>query len=159
MSIRTELGRFFKGFGYAAKGIAYCVRTQRNFRFHMGAAVGVAFASCICRITAAEMLAVIFAVAGVLSLEALNTALESSVDLSSKGKRSELAGRAKDCAAASVLLFSIGAACTGLFIFLRKGRLAVLFEFFSDPLRLCMAVAYLLLWFLWVFVLFRKKKR
>lgn len=35
--------RFLKGFVYAARGLWYCVRHERNFRIHMAVGVFVLF--------------------------------------------------------------------------------------------------------------------
>ena len=55
----------------------------------------------------------------VMSLELVNTALESVVDLVTK-ERKPLAKRAKDTAAGAVLIAAIMAAIIGLMIFLPK---------------------------------------
>jgi diacylglycerol kinase len=52
----------------------------------------------------------------VLAAEAMNTALEYLVDLVSP-EYNELAGKAKDAAAAAVLILAIAAAIIGLMIF------------------------------------------
>jgi diacylglycerol kinase len=66
-----------------------------------------------------EWVAVVFAIASVIGAEAMNTALEKVVDLASP-EWHELAGQAKDAAAAAVLIVSLGAAVVGLIVFLPK---------------------------------------
>jgi diacylglycerol kinase (ATP) len=61
----------------------------------------------------------VLAVALVLSLEALNTALEAVVDLVSP-QMHPLAKQAKDTAAGAVLIGAIGAAIGGCIIFVPK---------------------------------------
>ena len=58
-------------------------------------------------------------IALVISLEAVNTALEYLTDLVSP-ERHPLAGKAKDVAAAAVLIAAIGSAIVGLLIFVPK---------------------------------------
>ena len=59
---------------------------------------------------------VTFAVTSVLAAEAFNTAIETLADALAP-ERDPLVGRAKDLAAAGVLLASVGAAVVGLLVF------------------------------------------
>lgn len=61
----------------------------------------------------------VFAIAAVISAEAANSALEAIVDLASPD-RHPLAAKAKDCAAAAVLVMACAALIVGLIIFLPK---------------------------------------
>lgn len=62
---------------------------------------------------------VVLCIALVISLEALNTAIEHLTDLVSPDYH-PLAGKAKDVAAAAVLIAAMGAAVAGGLIFLPK---------------------------------------
>lgn len=105
--------RFFKGFVYAAKGIALCVHEERNFRFHLCAAALVFFLAGRYYAFDALRWAVLFVtVFGVLALEAVNSAIERAVGLPDE-RHDALAGQAKDLAAGAVLLFCVGAVCVG----------------------------------------------
>jgi len=66
-----------------------------------------------------EWLFLLLSIAAVLAAETFNTALEEITDLVSP-QRNERAGRAKDLAAAAVLIISISAALIGIIIFLPK---------------------------------------
>ena len=68
------------------------------------------------RIERWEWVAVAFAVTAVLAAEAFNTAVETLAD-AVKPERHPLVGRAKDLAAAGVLLTAGGAAAVGLIVF------------------------------------------
>ena len=74
-----------------------------------------------------EWCALVFAIASVFSAEAFNTAIETLADVAHPG-RHPLIGRAKDLAAAGVLLAAGGAVAVGLLIFLP--RLAALAGYF-----------------------------
>ena len=63
-----------------------------------------------------EWIALILTIALVLGMEAVNTAVESVVDLVSP-EYHPLAKQAKDVAAGAVLLVAIGAACVALLLF------------------------------------------
>nr|WP_240614531.1 diacylglycerol kinase family protein [Herpetosiphon llansteffanensis] len=100
--------KFICGFGYAFRGIWILIRSQRNAQIHCLALVVVAIAGWLLKISANEWLAVILISVVVLALEAVNTAIESVVDLVSPSYH-PLAGRAKDVAAGAVLIAAIGA--------------------------------------------------
>ena len=109
--------RFFKSFAYAAKGIALCVQKERNFRFHLCAAVLLIFLAARYYSFDAVRWAVFFiTVFGVLALEAVNSAVERAVGLPDE-RHDALAGQAKDIAAGAVLLFCMGAVCVGAALF------------------------------------------
>ena len=111
----NPLCAFARGFGFAARGIAQCWR-ERNFRFHVAAAVHVLpFARHFVRSTA-EWCVLVLTVALVLCLEAVNTAIERVVDLACSDY-DERAKVAKDAAAGAVLIAACAAvaiACVGL---------------------------------------------
>ena len=94
-------------FRYAAQGIAYGFRSQRNFRIHLflGALV-CALAICL-KLSTKHFAVLVLTVTAVLVLELLNTAIEAAVDLAIGRRYHPLARIAKDCSAASVLVASI----------------------------------------------------
>ena len=102
-------------FGYAFAGLAAAWRTQRNVRIHALVAVLVVLAGALLRLTPGEWALAALAIALVVAVELLNTALEAVVDLVSPGEH-PLAKRAKDVAAAAVLVASFGAAAAGALI-------------------------------------------
>jgi diacylglycerol kinase (ATP) len=96
-------------FKYAWAGISYAFQTQRNFRIHVilgGLALGL---GAFLHLSAVEMSIVGLTIGAVLSMELLNTAIESVVDLTVKQNYHELARIAKDCAAAAVLIAALAA--------------------------------------------------
>jgi len=106
-------------FLYAFKGVKNLFKSQPNARIHAAAAVLVVLAGFYFHISRMEWVAVVFCVALVLSLEAMNTAIEHLTDLVSPDFH-PLAGKAKDVAAAAVLLAAIGAVMVGALIFFPK---------------------------------------
>ncbi len=100
-------GNLFVSFKYAWQGVSYAFRTQRNFRIHVmvgSLAVSLAIALSLPPVE----LAVIMLTCGiVLTMELVNTALESVVDLTVEQTYHELAKIAKDCAAAAVLISAL----------------------------------------------------
>lgn len=108
-----------KRFVYAFKGIFAAVKTQRNFRFHLPAALAVTAAGFLLKLNPAEWALILLTVGLVLSLELVNTAIESLVDLVSPGYDKK-AGRIKDIAAGAVLVAAVVSVIIGLIIFLPK---------------------------------------
>lgn len=99
---------FIRSFGYAFAGLGALVRTQRNARVHVLAVAVVLAGGWQLRLERGEWLAVAVVCTLVLALEAVNTAIEALVDLASPEVH-PLAKRAKDVAAAAVLIAALGA--------------------------------------------------
>ncbi len=111
-------------FDYAIRGIVYAVRTQRNMRLHIGAAVVVFVAALVLRVTGADLAALLFAVGLVIVAELVNTAIEAAVDLATE-TLDPMAAVAKDVAAGAVLVASITALAVGYVVFFgRVGPIA-----------------------------------
>ena len=115
MSVKKRI----QSFGFALKGIATLFRTQPNARIHLLAICIVTMAGYLLKVSTSEWCFIVIAFAMVLAAEAFNTAVEFVVDLTSPDYH-PLAGKAKDVAAAAVLITAIGAAIIGLIIFLPK---------------------------------------
>ncbi len=109
-------------------GIAFVLRTQRNFRIHLVAFVTVVFFAWFFEISLAEWLSVLLIAALVFSLEMVNTAIEKCIDLVSP-EFHPLAKQAKDVAAGAVLLAAMFSVIVGIMVF--GGRLL---QFISDYL-------------------------
>jgi diacylglycerol kinase len=108
-----------KSFVYAFEGILTFFRTQHNAWLHFAAAIAVICLGFLCKLGACDWCVVISAIALVFITEMLNTAVEFLTDLASP-QFHPLAKKAKDVAAASVLIASVTAAILGLIVFLPK---------------------------------------
>ena len=102
-------------FGYAFAGLHAAWRTQRNVRLHAVIAAFVVVAGVLLGLPPISWALVVLAIALVIAVELANTALEAVVDLVSPEDH-PLAGRAKDVAAAGVLVATFGAVATGAFV-------------------------------------------
>ena len=110
----------YTSFGFAFEGIFAVVKKERNMQIHCCMMVLVILAGLFFQISAVEW-CICFVLFGlIMSLELVNTAVESVVDLVTEERR-PLAKLAKDAAAGAVLIASIMAAVAGLIIFLPKG--------------------------------------
>jgi diacylglycerol kinase len=113
------MNNLIKRFGFAWNGLKIVASGQQNFRIHILAAMAAMGAGFILRLTSTEWCLIIVAIFLVMAMESMNTAVEKMVDFISPGYH-EQAGQVKDIAAAAVLLAAIGAAVTGMIIFLPK---------------------------------------
>jgi undecaprenol kinase len=104
-----------RSFGFALEGVSYLIRTQRSAQIEIAIGVVVLALAAWLRITALEWAVLVLAMALVLSLEALNTAIELAVTLASP-ERHPLAKAAKDLAAAMVLIAATASIIVGLVI-------------------------------------------
>lgn len=111
-------GNLMVSFQYAGQGIGYAFRTQRNFRIHVVVgllAVGLALGLGL---SAVEVAVIILTGGLVMTMELINTALESVVDLTVQQTYHELAKIAKDCAAAAVLMSALMAVAVAVCLLL-----------------------------------------
>jgi diacylglycerol kinase (ATP) len=100
----------------AFRGLCVLCGTQPNARFHLVATLGALGAGWWFRLAVWEWVALVLAIVLVWAFEALNTAIEFTVDLISP-EQHFLAGWAKDVAAGAVLVASIGAVVVGCLVF------------------------------------------
>lgn len=111
--------KLFHSFGYAFEGIWYTVSTQRNMKIHLTVAPIVLILGAIVSLSPIEWCIIVLVIAGVMSLELVNTAIEAMVDLESP-QYQPLAKIAKDVAAGAVLLMAVAAVCIGCIIIVPK---------------------------------------
>lgn len=105
-----------QSFACAINGVAYLLTTQAHAGLHLLASFVVVALGVFLNVSLNEwaMLAVVMCVVWVA--EAINTAIELTVDLTSPGYH-PLAGNAKDVAAGAVLIASVFALVVGLIVF------------------------------------------
>lgn len=109
-----------QSFNWAIEGIVFAVKTQRNMKYHFTIAFLVLLASLFFDLTRIELIAVLFAIAFVISAELINTAIEVAVDLAGNENESELAKIAKDVSAAAVLVAALNSVFVGFLVFFKK---------------------------------------
>ena len=108
-----------KRFKFALNGILLSFKSETNFKIHLPIALITATAGFVFKLNLLEWCIILLAMGVVLSLEILNTAIESLVDIVSPGY-SEKAGRIKDMAAGAVFIAAMVSAIIGFIIFLPK---------------------------------------
>lgn len=105
-------GNWIESVNCAIDGILWATKSQPHLRWHFLGAVIVLILALFFQVSVLELILIVFAVVLVLFAEVINTAVEVVVDMVSPDYH-PLAKRAKDVAAGSVLIASIGAAVMG----------------------------------------------
>lgn len=113
---RVDLRRTVYSFRHAGRGLRWAVSSQANVRVHLAAAVVVLIAALILRFSAMEFVGLLLCFAIVIAAELFNTTLEVLIDYAWP-EHHPMIGRAKDVAAAAVLIAAIGAAAVGVLLF------------------------------------------
>jgi diacylglycerol kinase (ATP) len=114
-----ERGTLGGSFHFAARGVLDVAVSQRVMRIHLVAAVLVAVFASAVPLGLAEQVGLLLSIFGVLSAEAMNSAVEAAVDLAAAGEEDERARAAKDAAAGAVLILAGGAALVFAVILVR----------------------------------------
>lgn len=113
------LGSLAKAFRDAGRGLVVMVQTQRNVRIHCVIGLLAIGAGAVLGLSRLEWTAVLLCIVLVLAAETANTALELLADALHPDQH-PLIGRAKDVAAAGVLVTAIGATVVGILVFAPK---------------------------------------
>jgi diacylglycerol kinase (ATP) len=118
--VATNIGSSFR---YAAAGVTYAFNTQRNFRIHCTMGTIAISLGALLHLSGVEMAVICITSGLVLTLELLNTAIESVVDLTVQQTYHELAKVAKDCAAGAVLISALASVLVASWLILPKAIL------------------------------------
>jgi len=104
-----------RSFEHAYRGMVSAVRTQRNMRFHVFAAVAVLVVSLLVGVSELELAVLVLTIVVVFVTEMLNTSMEFVVDLVTT-EYHPLAKLVKDISAGAVLVSSVGAVLVGYLV-------------------------------------------
>jgi diacylglycerol kinase len=108
--------KHWRSFSFALAGVRHLFQTQRNARIEAALAVVACAMGWWLNITTTQWALIALTIAMVLIVEALNTAIEAAVDLSTP-RIHPLAKTAKDLAAGAVLIAAAASAVVGALIF------------------------------------------
>jgi diacylglycerol kinase len=114
-SVRSRLSSFRNAF----RGFMLLIRNEHNARIHLLAALAVIAAGIVLKINLQEWCLIIIAISLVFIAELLNTALEELSDIIDPGWNGKIR-KAKDYAAAAVLISAFVSAVAGGLIFIPK---------------------------------------
>jgi diacylglycerol kinase len=116
----SPTGRTWRAkFRDAFRGVRCGMRGQLSFRVHIFMAIAVVVAAAVLRAQLWQWCALLLCVAGVLTAEMFNSAMEHFARAVEKRPNPEI-GEALDTASAAVLIASIGAAIVGAIIFIER---------------------------------------
>jgi diacylglycerol kinase (ATP) len=117
---RTPLRRpapsILETFNYAFQGVIHVLRTHRNMRVHMVAAVAVLVAALAIGVSRLELMMLLLSITFVLIAEMINSAIEGAVDVATT-QFDPMAKLAKDIAAGAVLIAAVNALVVGYLVF------------------------------------------
>ena len=113
---RFSMAGRLKSFGDALRGIASLLRYEHNARIHLAILLTVIVAGILLGISLNDWMAILLASGLVFISECFNTAIENLADLITES-HNEYIRRAKDVAAAGVMLSAIISVAVGLIIF------------------------------------------
>ncbi len=116
-------------FKNAASGIKWAFSTQPNFRVHVFFSAIAIFLSIALSISTVEIILIVLTIVFGLSVEMVNTSIESMTDLISTEWHQQ-AKIAKDVSAGMMLLTAIGATIVGCLVFLPRIYSLIVFHSF-----------------------------
>ena len=119
VELRKKRKKLRNSFKYAFEGIQEAWKTEQNLKIHFVIMALVIIAGFIFKISAMEWIVCLLLFAIVISLELINTAIETTVDIAMP-EINEKAKYAKDIAAGAVLFSAMISVIVGLIIFLPK---------------------------------------
>ena len=119
VELRKKRKKLRNSFKYAFEGIIEAWKTEQNLKIHFVIMALVIIAGFIFKISAMEWIVCLLLFAIVISLELINTAIETTVDIAMPDIN-EKAKYAKDIAAGAVLFSAMISVIVGLIIFLPK---------------------------------------
>lgn len=111
--------RLINSFGYAFKGLSYAFKSQLNFKIHVVALLVAVILGFVLEVSNQEWLWIALSATLVITMELLNTAIETLVDLVSP-EFNVKAGLVKDLSAGAVLVCAIFSLIVASIIFLPK---------------------------------------
>jgi diacylglycerol kinase len=111
----TSKRNLFDSFRCAFDGLWHALRTQRNFRIHVSIAIMVVITGMFLRLRRDEWAIIALTIGFVFTAELFNTVIEAIIDLVTEDYH-PLAKKAKDVAAAAVLVAATTAVAVGLLI-------------------------------------------
>lgn len=154
---------FFRSFRYAFSGIKYCIKNERNFRFHLVFMVymlSFLFFGGWFTLSRSDLAILVTACGIVISAEIINTGIENAVNHASE-EVTPFGKIAKDAAAGAVLVSAIFAVIVGIIILWQPDALLDMCRYFiAKPLMFALLLLSLIPSIMWIFHInpFRRNK-
>ncbi|APY12490.1 diacylglycerol kinase [Seonamhaeicola sp. S2-3] len=109
----------FKSVGYAFKGAIYLIKTEASIKIQLFIAIVITIAGFFFNISTTEWILQCIAIALVMSVEGINTAIEAVADFIHPEHHNKI-GIIKDIAAGAVFISAFFAVIIGLIIYIPK---------------------------------------
>lgn len=111
--------KFIKSFHFALNGFKICLSSEINFRIHVVAAIVAAAAGIWLHIDKYEWLVLLLCSALIISLEMINTAVETLCNFITLNHHNKIE-KIKDVTAGAVLVAAVISVVCGIIIFIPK---------------------------------------
>ena len=108
---------FSNTFKNARKGMRLSIKSERNIRVHLFTASLVLVTAYCLNFSIVKFCNLLLTIAGVISAEMFNSAIEFSLDAIFHNRYCRMVGMAKDIAAGAVMLVTISAVMIGVLLF------------------------------------------
>ena len=108
---------FSSTFKNARKGMRLTLKSERNLRIHLFVASLVLVSAYCLNFSINKFCILLLTIAGVISAEMFNSAIEFSLDAIFHNKFNIMVGMAKDIAAGAVMIVTISAVLIGVLLF------------------------------------------
>lgn len=108
---------FSNTFKNARKGMRLSIKSERNIRVHLFTAALVLITAYCLNFSIIKFCILLLTIAGVISAEMFNSAIEFSLDAIFHNRYCRMVGMAKDIAAGAVMLVTISAVMIGVLLF------------------------------------------
>lgn len=108
---------FSNTFKNARKGVRLSIKSERNIRVHLFTASLVLVTAYCLNFSIVKFCILLLTIAGVISAEMFNSAIEFSLDAIFHNRYCRMVGMAKDIAAGAVMLVTISAVMIGVLLF------------------------------------------
>ena len=105
-----------RSFGYAFEGLRAAIKTERNLKIHLVAAVLAVIVGLYLGLTGAKWCLVAFAIGFVIVSELFNTSVERLSSIVADGKQNQSIKEVKDISAAAVLISALTALVIGILV-------------------------------------------
>lgn len=119
-----------KSFLYAGRGVAYCIKNERNMRIHVTAVFYLFLFLPFFELTRGQFALLLLTVAAVMAMEAVNTSIEAVVNRLLPSDR--LARIAKDTAAGAVLLCAFFSVFIGVTLLWQPEAFGAIYAFYTS---------------------------
>lgn len=109
--------KFSTTFRNARKGMRLSIKSEKNIRVHIFAAILVLLSAYCLNFSITKFCILLLTIAAVISAEMFNSAIEFSLDAIFHNRYSRMVGMAKDIAAGAVMVVTIMAVMIGVLLF------------------------------------------